>query len=105
MPEDEPVIKITDAKVIIDGKEIKDGDIITFVHNGLIVRQGKIKFDIYPDGTGDFDKWHLGFLIEWHDGSWSTLADLLAKAQKLNWSWFITKTVGGEEHEARNNSA
>ncbi len=104
MPE-KPELEITEAKLVINGKEIKHGDIITFVHNGLIVRQGRIKFGIYEDGTGDFDKWHLGYYVEWHDGSWTTLADALGGAQECGWSWYITKQIKVEENEARNNSS
>jgi len=104
MPE-KPELEITEAKLVIDGKEIKHGDIITFVHNGLIVRQGRIKFGVYEDRIGDFNRWHLGYYVEWHDGSWTTLPEALCRAQEFEWSWYITKQIKVEENEARNNSS
>ena len=94
---EKPELEITEAKLVIDGEEIKHGDIITFVHNGLIVRQGRVFFGVYEDGTGDFDKWHLGYYVEWHDGSKVTLADALGRAQMFGWSWYITKEAKVEE--------
>ena len=88
---EKPKINIKNISVIIDDKEIHDGDTIVFIHNGKIKRQGTVRFGIYSDGEGFYDEWHLGFYVEWKDDVRWTLADAIAIAQEKGWSWYIIK--------------
>lgn len=61
-------IERIEARIEIDGKEIKDNDdIIIKDGNGEIVERGAIKFYIYNDEESLF--YHLGFLVKRSSGS------------------------------------
>ena len=79
-------IKNLEARIIIDGKEIKDGDdIIIKDEEGEIVERGLIKFCVYDDEESPF--YHLGFVVKWPDGRAATLAEvfLWLKEDELEW--------------------
>jgi len=93
---EKPKCEISDGVAKINGTEIRDGDIVTFINRNLIVRQGRIRFGIYQD-YGDSNRcWHLGFYVEWPDYDADTLVDALAWAEKKGWEWRIER---GEERE------
>jgi len=79
-------IERIEARIEIDGKEIKDNDdIIIKDENSEIVERGTIKFYIYNDEESLF--YHLGFLVRWPSGGFVTLPDVLLwlKEDKLEW--------------------
>ena len=91
---EKPKCEISDGSVKINGIEVRDGDIITFINRNLIVRQGRIRFGIYQD-YGDSNRcFHLGFYVEWPDYDDDTLADALAWAEKKGWEWRIERGEG-----------
>jgi len=79
-------IERIEARIEIDGKEIKDGDdIIIKNEDSKITERGTIKFCIYDDEESPF--YHLGFIVRWSDGHFITLAEVLrwTKEDGLKW--------------------
>ena len=50
--DEEPKLEITEARAIINGIEVKDGDIIVLMKNSKEIDRGTIKFCVYSDAEG-----------------------------------------------------
>ena len=87
---------ITGGNIKINDIEIKDGDILSIIVDGLILKQGRIKFGFYVDNTWQHDYWHLGYYIIWANGKRQTLADALREIEIYGWKWRIENNENGE---------
>jgi len=79
-------IERIEARIVIDDKEIKNGDsIIIRDENDEITERGAVRFCIYDDEESPF--YHLGFIVRWSDGHFATLAEvfLWLKDDELKW--------------------
>ncbi len=50
--DEEPKLEITEARAIINGIEVKDGDIIVLMKNSKEIDRGTIKFCVCSDAAG-----------------------------------------------------
>ena len=63
--DEEPKLEITEVRAIINGIEVKNGDVFLLIKDGEIIERGTIKFCVYSDGEGAYDLYHIGFIVEW----------------------------------------
>ena len=49
---EKPKLEITEARAVINGVEVKDGDIIVLKKNGKEIDRGTVKFCVYSDAEG-----------------------------------------------------
>jgi len=95
--DDPPRAKFTDGKMKLNGQEIREGDMITFYKDDLVVKQGIITFGYYwgreydPDSEEYESCHHVGFLIKFSDYTSDTLPNVLRKAEIHGWRWTITR--------------
>ena len=90
--DEEPKLEITEARAIINGVEVKDGDIIVLMKNSKEIDRGTIKFCVYSDAEDFYEFYHIGFIVEWNDPNQflpRTLVDAISEAREAGLEWKI----------------
>jgi len=104
---EKPKLEITEARAIINGIEVKNGDVFLLMKDGEIIERGIIKFCVYDDGEGFYDFWHIGFIIEWDDPEQilpRTLVDAIGEAQDSGMKWKIVSNGRRNQNEKSSNT-
>jgi len=90
--DEEPKLEITEARAVINGIEVKNGDVFLLEKDGKTLERGTIKFCVYKDGESYCDDWHIGFIIKWDEDKRElprTLVDAIEKAKDWGLEWKI----------------